>query len=396
MAILAECPICHTKQSVKNKRCKCGVDLDKAKRVKEKVRYWIKYRLPGGKQKKESIGFSIEEARDADGKRRVQKRENRIFEIVPDAKMTFNELTVWFLDLEKVKAMKYYRTMQYNLGQFNAVLGDMIVRDIRPSDLEDYQTKRKVEGKSDSYIDQQIGTARSMINKAFDNGLVGGDVIRTFRKVKKLLKRNSNARDRILSVDEFNTLMDALSIYSHSRHVKAIVATGYYTGMRRGEIVNLTWDKVDLKNRMIQLDAKDTKDSEARDIPICKELFEIFRSLPCRLTVHRHYVFQYAGEPVHDIRKGLKRACKDAGILYGRNVKNGFTFHDLRHTFNTNMRKAGVQESVIMEITGHSTREMFDRYNTVDDADKRAAIKALERQLESGFSVPLAENMGTK
>jgi hypothetical protein len=38
------------------------------------------------------------------------------------------------------------------------------------------------------------------------------------------------------------------------------------------------------------------------------------------------------------------------------------------------MRKAGVPESVIMEITGHSTREMFDRYNTIDEEDIRRAI----------------------
>ncbi len=76
-------------------------------------------------------------------------------------------------------------------------------------------------------------------------------------------------------------------------------------------------------------------------------------------------------------------ACKKAGIPYGRFVKDGFVFHDLRHTFNTNMRMAGVAESVIMEITGHSTREMFDRYNTVDDEDKRQAIDQLQRYLES-------------
>ena len=53
-------------------------------------------------------------------------------------------------------------------------------------------------------------------------------------------------------------------------------------------------------------------------------------------------------------------------------------FHDLRHTFKTNMRKAGIQESVIMEITGHSTREMFDRYNTIDQEDTRKAMNSLE------------------
>ena len=59
-------------------------------------------------------------------------------------------------------------------------------------------------------------------------------------------------------------------------------------------------------------------------------------------------------------------------------MKDGFVFHDLRHSFNTHLRKAGVPESVIMAITGHSTREMFDRYNTVDGEDTRKAINQLK------------------
>ena len=92
MAVLAECSVCHKKQSIRNKLCKCGADLVKAKRSNN-VTFWISYRMPGGVQRRESIGTSIEEARDADGKRRGQKRENRIFEIIPEATMTFKELS---------------------------------------------------------------------------------------------------------------------------------------------------------------------------------------------------------------------------------------------------------------------------------------------------------------
>ena len=87
MAILGECPICHKKQSIKNRICSCGHDLVKAKRSK-KVKYHIAYRVPGGKQRREVVGYSIEEARDADGQRRVQKRENRIFDMLPESNMT--------------------------------------------------------------------------------------------------------------------------------------------------------------------------------------------------------------------------------------------------------------------------------------------------------------------
>ncbi|MFC1878133.1 tyrosine-type recombinase/integrase [Thermodesulfobacteriota bacterium] len=64
-----------------------------------------------------------------------------------------------------------------------------------------------------------------------------------------------------------------------SDHLKPIITCGYYTGMRRGEILSLTWDKVNLEKRFIHLDAKITKDKEARDVPICNELYNILVAL---------------------------------------------------------------------------------------------------------------------
>ncbi len=373
MAVLAECPTCHCKQSAKNKVCKCGADLDKLKRQKERVKYWIDFRV-NGKSRREQVGFSIEEARDADGKRRVQKRENRIFDILPEAKMTLTELAEWYLDLEKVKALKSYWRIELCLNRFNAEFGDFVVSQIKPADIENYQAKRKAEGKADATVDQETGAAKTMIAKAFENDLVGGDTLRTFKSVRKLLKRNSNARDKILTFEQFNCLMGHLPA-----HTKQILAAAFYTGMRLGEILNLTWDKVDMKNRVIRLEAGDTKDNEAREIPVLEPLYGILSEIPRPL--HHNYVFVYQDKPLRDIRNGLRAACKKAGITYGRFEKDGFVFHDLRHSFNTYMRKAGVQQSLIMEITGHSTREMFDRYNTVDMDDRQKAMGQLQEYL---------------
>ncbi len=214
---------------------------------------------------------------------------------------------------------------------------------------------------------RQVGAAKTVVNKAYDDGLVSAETVQVFKRVKKLLKRNSNARDTVLTIEQIESLMGALP-----HHTKTIMATAFYTGMRRGEILSLTWDKVNLEKKVIRLEAGDTKDREPRTIPISKELFPILAAIPRAL--HDNHVFLYKGKPVRDIRTGLIVACKTAGIPYGRFTKNGFVFHDLRHTFNTYMRKAGVAESVIMEITGHSTREMFDRYNTIDHDDRRQAV----------------------
>ncbi len=385
MAILAECPICHVKQSVHNRLCPCGENLVKAKQSK-RVRYWISYRLLG-KQRRESVGYSIEEARDAEGKRRSQKRENRIFDIVPEANVTVTALMKWYLELKSRKTLSSYDRMKCCLGQFNKVFGDQMVNTIKPIDLENYQAQRKEERRADATVDMEIRIVKTMIKKAFDNGLVGSETIRAFNKVKKLLKRNANTRDRVLSKAEIDALISLLP-----PHTRAILFIAIHAGMRKNEILSLTWDKVDLKGRMIRLEASDTKDREPRKIPISDELHGLLNSIP--KAIHDKHVILYNGKPVRDIRAALKTACKKAGIEYGRFKRGGFILHDARHTFNTNMRRAGVDRSVIMKLTGHTTPEMFERYNTVDESDIKQGINQMESFLTQ--SVDQSVDQGTE
>jgi integrase len=77
------------------------------------------------------------------------------------------------------------------------------------------------------------------------------------------------------------------------------------------------------------------------------------------------------GNLLGNFRRGFQRACKRAGI-------KELCFHDFRHTAITNMRKAGVNISVIMAISGHKTMAMFRRYNRIDLNDGREAMRKLE------------------
>jgi integrase len=389
MSILAQCPQCRRKQSNKNKKCACGLDLNKAKKNR-RVKFWITYRLPRGQQRRESVAafedldpFSIDDARDAMAKRKVQKRERKLFDMEPEADFTFSQLTEWYLPFEKDRitagdiSEMYYKVKETNLKNFNSVFGDMVVNQLLPADLNRYKAIRKQAKKSDSYIDQEVGAAKSMVICAFYNRKVGAETLRVFRSVKKLLRKGSNARKKVLSLSEYESLIGALP-----SHTVPIVATGYWTGMRLGEIVGLTWDKVDLNRRLICLEASDTKEGYAKKVPISKPLKAILSKLP--LGIRNKSVFLYKSQPIHDIREGLINGCEKAGIAYGRFIKNGFIFHDLRHTAKTNMRKAGIDRNIRMFIFGHSNgNDMNFRYDTIDDQDLLTAVDQLEAFLQN-------------
>jgi integrase len=166
-------------------------------------------------------------------------------------------LSEWYLDLQKVKALASYDIIKIKLDKFNAEFGDWIVANIKLADLENYQAKRLKAGLAPATVDHEIGKTKTMIIKAFDNDMVGGDILKVFKRCKPLLVKGSDVRTRILSKDEFEAVMNHLPLHS-----KPVFASGYYTGMRRGEIISLTWDKVDLKGRVIKLEASDTKDKE--------------------------------------------------------------------------------------------------------------------------------------
>lgn len=381
MAILAECPGCHSKQASWHKKCPCGEDLDRAKQSK-RVRYWIQYRVPGGRQRREFVGLSIQEARAADGKRKAQKREGRIFEMLPEARMTFTEMTDWYQELSSVKSLASYPRVKLALSNFNRVFGTWKVNAIKPVDIEEYQQRREKEGKAPATIDMEISIVKTMITKAFDNDLANGHTVKAFRKVKRRLRKAANARKRTVSVAEYLKLRKAAS-----PHLQEILTVAYSTGMRSGELRALLWSHIDMEKGVIRLPADVTKERKGKIVPMNHHVRTVLAGMPTPIRPDLDlFVFTFRGKPIKDpggLKKSFKTACKNAGIPCGRKVPDGITFHDLRRSVKTNMVKAGVDKVYRDLILGHSLQGMDVHYMAPAETDLQGAMDLYTRWLDS-------------
>ena len=175
----------------------------------------------------------------------------------------------------------------------------------------------------------------------------------------KLLKEN-NVRDQVLSSEEYDNLLTHCLPY-----LKPIVKLAYFTGMRLGEILRLTWGQVDLKEGFIKLTAEDCKTNEGRLVPLAEELLEMFKAMPRGLPGVP--VFLRDGKHITSIREAFQSARQKSGL-------DGFNCHDLRHTFINNRRLEGHDYFRIMAATDHKTMSVFKRYNTVSREELKALV----------------------
>jgi integrase len=167
--------------------------------------------------------------------------------------------------------------------------------------------------------------------------------------------------------------------------VRPIITFAYITGWRiRSEVLSLQWRQVDFVSGDVRLDPGSTKNREGRVFPFTAELRTL---LTAQLAEHETlkqagkivpWVFQRDGERIAGFRRAWITACKAAGCP-------GRIPHDLRRTAVRNLVRAGIPERVAMQMTGHKTRSVFERYNIVSDGDLRDAAKRLDAMLPVGI-----------
>lgn len=361
--------------------------------------FWVRYAGLDGKIIFESTGE--EKYKDAEQYLLKQKNDvanHRNPEIRRvSGRHTFKELADEYK--KWAERQRCYRHKSSMLKQLVEVFGTLPLHAFTTKRLEQYQSDRlkkgskRVEVSSGKWeyppnkpatINNLMRTLKHAFTKAGDWNWIGDETLKQVRKVK-LLQEN-NRRLRYLSKEECHALVNVCS-----EHLKPIVITAINTGMRKSEILSLKWNQVDLKNGFILLDNQMTKNGHRREIPINETLKATLRDLPSLSSIFTGgYVFidPATGKQMKNVKRSFSTALRVAKI-------RDFHFHDLRHTFASQLVMAGIDITTVRELLGHRTLSMTLRYTHLAPSHKVKALEVLDLQLRNEPTIQKLYNTGT-
>jgi len=238
---------------------------------------------------------------------------------------------------------------------------------IDPALITRYIEWRQQQGPSPRTINIELGLLKKLLRLAYDNG-------KLLRVPRIAMLKEPPPRSGFFEDHQHRSVFKHLPSY-----LQPVAEFLYLTGWRKNEVLELPWSSVDFKGGVVRLEPGTTKSGEGRNFPMFPALRGLLESQRAYTdSVQRErgrivpWVFHRDGSPIKSFRKAWKGACKKAGVP-GRLV------HDYRRTAIRNMVRMGIHERVTMQLAGHKTRSVFDRYNIISLADIEEAREKLAR-----------------
>jgi integrase len=262
---------------------------------------------------------------------------------------------------------KREKDLAWRWKHLEPVFGADLAKDVTSVRIERYAENRLSAGASGATVNRELSVLRRMFR-------LGARTTppRVYRVPSFTLLAESDPRMVFFEQAEFEKIRVCLPA-----HLRPLVTLAYWLGWRRGELLRLEWRRVNLKRGTVRLDPGTTKNKAGRHAflpPDALAVIKAWREETSRIERARgiivRTVFHHNGEPLRDFYDSWRAACDAAG-LPGRHL------HDFRRTAARLYVRTGTPERVAMEILGHRTRSVFDRYNVSSEDDRQqAAIRA--------------------
>ena len=255
-----------------------------------------------------------------------------------------------------------------HLAHVRAHFGFQRAVDVTDEMIDEYIEQRRAAGAKNATINRSTQPLRQAYQLAIDRKR-----LTSMPKIRRL-DESDNVRQGYFEANEFRCVVSHLPEY-----LQDFALYSYLTGWRKNSVANLSWSAVN--DGGILLPAKYWKGREPQFMPIEGELADIFERRRAARAVRTEsgiiltdLVFHRDGRRVGDFRKAWSTACRLTGV-------SGRLFHDLCRCCARNLDKAGVPRRVAMEVMGRKTESIYLRYRIVDSAEKRTALRQVQKYL---------------
>ena len=341
--------------------------------IREQSIWWLRYRIDG-----RTVCVTSGSADRSVAEAQLRAREHPTDappppEIVKTG-ITFADAADDLVEDFRMNGKRSLRTLLIRLNKhLRPVFGEDALTAITTARIRAYILQRQAQDASNATINRDLITLKRLCALAVQNG-------KLVAKPYVPLLKERNARRGFFEPEEFARIVAHLP-----PDMQGIAQFAYATGWRTpSEILPLRWAQVDFTASEVQLDPATTKNDEARVFPFTRVLRTLLETQRRRADVLQAggidapYVFCFT--------RGHKAGQRIAESTYihqwwKARVAAGCPTripHDCRRTAVRNLVRAGVPERVAMQLTGHKTRAIFERYNITSPNDLRDAARRLD------------------
>lgn len=333
------------------------------------VQYGIAYTAPNGKRIREIVGARLGLARKVLEKRHNEIDEGRYNFPTRTKAPAFRDFAERYLEHAKQHKRSWKRDagVVAKLAEF---FGDVRFDQIKTWDVQRYKAHAAA-GVQKATVNREVAILRRMFNLAIQWEQVEKNPARG----EGVMYAEPERSIYPLSAGEQEALLAACSA-----HLFPIVVAALNTGLRKGELLALTWGDVDLVRGVLTV--RQSKSGRVRHVPLNDAVLDAFRGIE---GPRQGPVFRFKGAPIQDnITRSFGRARRAAGLERVVLDEHGRRqvwprFHDLRHTFATDLVLGGTDIRTTQELMGHATLAMTARYSHPTPDSKRAAVNSLLR-----------------
>lgn len=251
--------------------------------------------------------------------------------------------------------------------------GNLVLSQINRNDINNFIVSSRTKNRSNATINRYLCLLSAICTRAKNNWDCH------IPEFKILSFKQKEPKENIKYFKDWQELQKVID--AARPHLKPIILTAVYTGLRRGRILTLKWEQIDWEtNQIIYMG----KDGNPHSVPIALPLKELLQSLPN----NNEYVFTYHGHRITDIKTGWKSAFEKAGVPY-RN------FHALRHTTATWLLQKTGNIRVVQNVLGHHSISTTTKYAHLVNNESQAALNCLFAQNMHNKNTNSAENCDT-